>query len=86
MNQLTTVFKEDVGVQEENHIFPNDTTTMFDDAAEEVRVEAEKKKTQTGHRQKFPQDILNFRYMKRSCDLLFRCQQDCTNDVLKNSC
>ena len=84
MNRLTAVFEDkDLRVQEENHIFPNDTTTMIDDATEEVRVETEKNKTRTGHRQKFPEDILKFRFMKRSCDLLFRCQQDRTNDVSK---
>ena len=50
INRLTTVFEDkDLGVQEENHIFPNDTPTMFDDTAEEVRVELEKNKTRTGN-------------------------------------
>ena len=50
LNLLTAVFEDtDLGVQEENHIFLNDTPTMFDDAAEEVRVELEKNKTRTGH-------------------------------------
>ena len=84
LNLLTAVFEDkNLGVQEENHIFPNDTTTMFDDAAENVRVEGEKNKTRTGHRIKFPVDILKFGYNKRSCDLSFRCQQDRTNDILK---
>ena len=76
MDLLTAVFEDkDLGVQEENHIFPNDTTTMSDDATEDVRVEGEKNKTQTGHRIKFPVDILKFGYNKWSCDLSFRCQQ-----------
>ena len=58
LNRLTAVYKDnDLSVQEE--------ITMFDDAAEEVRVEAEKKKTRTGHRRKFPLDILKFGYNKR---------------------
>ena len=82
INRFTAVFEDkDAGVLEENHVFPNDTTTT--NAAEEVRVEVEKNKNQTGHRQKFPEDILKFRFMKQSCDLLFRCQQDRTNDVSK---
>ena len=84
MNQLTAVFKDkDLGVQEENHIFLNDTTTMFDDAAEEVRVEAEKNTTRTGHCRNFPQDILKFGYNKRLYDLSFRQQQNRTNVVLQ---
>ena len=84
MNQLTAVFKDkDLGVQEENHIFLNDTTTMFDDAAEEVRVEAEKNTTRTGHCRNFPQDILKFGYNKRLYDLSFRQQQNRTNIVSK---
>ena len=86
INRLTAVFKdEDLGVQEENHIFPNDTPTMFDDAAEEVRVEAEKTKTRTGHRGKFPQDILDFGYKKWLYDLSFRQQQNRTNVVSKKN-
>ena len=54
---------------------------MIDDDAEEVRVEAEKKKTRTGHRRKFPLDILKFGYNKRSYDLSFRQQQNRTNVV-----
>ena len=61
MNQLTAVFEDkDLGVQEESHIFPNDTTEMFDDAVEEVTVEEEKNKTRIGHRQAFTQKILDF--------------------------
>ena len=60
-NRVTVVFEDKAaGVLEENHIFPNDTTTTINDATEEVRVEVGKEKTRTGHRQKFPEDILKF--------------------------
>ena len=51
-----------IDVQEEYHIFHNDQPTMFDDDAEKVRVEVEKNKTCIGHRQKFPQNILDIGY------------------------
>ena len=84
INRLTAVFEdEDLGLQKENHIFPNDTPTIFDNAAEEVRVEAKKKKTRTGHCRKFPQNLLDFGYKKRSYDFSFRQQQNRTNVVSK---
>ena len=62
-NRLTVVFEDEViGVQEEYNILHNDPSTTFDDDAEEVR--AEKNKTRIGHRQKFPQDILDIGHKK----------------------
>ena len=62
VDRLTVIFEDKTaGVLEENHIFPNDTTTTIDDdddAVEEVTVG--KEKTRTGHRQKFPEDVLKF--------------------------
>ena len=87
-NRVTVVF-DDVknNLQEEHCIYRKEPVSNMDDeddnddAVEEVTVG--KEKTRTGHRQKFPEDILKFRFMKRSCDLSFRCQQDRTNDVSK---
>ena len=61
INRLTVVFEdEDIGVHEEYHIFHNDPPTMFDDDAEEVKVE--KNKSRIGHCWQFPQDILGIGY------------------------
>ena len=67
-------------VKEEHTIFNNEPATTFDDDAEEVK---EEKKTRIGHCQKFPQDILNIGYKKRSDDLSFWQQQNRTNEVSK---
>ena len=63
-----------------NTIYNNQPETTFDDDVEKVR---EKKKTQIGHCRKFPQDLLNIGYKKRSYDLSFRRQQNHTNEVSK---
>ena len=78
---LTVVFADkENNVQEEHTIYNNEPVTTFDDDAEEMRQE---KKTRIGHRRKFPQDLLNIGYKKRSYDLSFRRQQNHTNEVSK---
>ena len=46
-----------------------------DDATEDVRVEEEKRKTRTGCRTKYPDEILKIRYNKKSYDMCIRRQQ-----------
>ena len=85
INRVTAVF-DDVknNLQEEYCIYHKNPVTNMDDdddddAVEEVTVGKEKNKPRIGHRQTFPQKILNFGLYKRQHDLSIRRQADRTN-------